>query len=141
MFLCVISNSRFYCNFTSNIFINLSMLISLCNHNKLCNKQQVVKTSNTKDTCKPVLVKNSLKFFLIKNDKSIFQYIHLVCVSCCARVPKQYVALFPMIHVINGGKLLLPIRYSRKSCYKQTMVFNISIWCIFAQHLQIVYSF
>jgi hypothetical protein len=145
MFFCAISNSRFYCNFTSNVFISLSMLFSLCNFNKLCNKQQVVKASNTKDTCKPILVRNFMKVFFLKCQKHFPTYWPHLCVMLCKSskticCPSSYDPCNWRITFIAHKvwwKIML------RSCivsYKQTMVFNISIWYIFAQHLQIVYS-
>jgi hypothetical protein len=44
--------------------INLSIVVSMLNHNKLCNKQQAMKTINTNETCNLVLLNNFLKLFL-----------------------------------------------------------------------------
>jgi hypothetical protein len=58
------SNFGFYYISTSITHINLSIVVLIWDHNKLCNKQQVMKTYGTNDTCYLVLVRNSNKVFL-----------------------------------------------------------------------------
>jgi len=65
MIICVRSNFGFDYNSTSIIHINLLTFVSIWKHNILCNKQQIMKTFDTKDTCNSNLVRNSLKVFLI----------------------------------------------------------------------------
>ncbi len=55
---CVICTSP-----TSMILINLWILDSVCNQNRLCNRQQQVKTSSKKDMFKLDLVSSSPKSF------------------------------------------------------------------------------
>ncbi len=70
--LCAMSNYGCCCISTSITYINLLIAISIWDHNKLCNKQQMVKTSSTNETCNLVVVRNPFKFFF-ENAKNIFQ--------------------------------------------------------------------
>jgi hypothetical protein len=70
---CAMSNFGFYYISTLITCINLSIVILVWDHNKLCNKQGVVKTSSTNEICNLVLVRNSMKVFL-RMLKAFFHY-------------------------------------------------------------------
>jgi hypothetical protein len=76
---------------TSITYINLSIAVSIWDHNKSCNKQQVVKTCSTNETCNLILVRNFLKVFLkmpkafsrTKQPCLCFQLYNESTIVCC----------------------------------------------------------
>ncbi len=123
-FFFAISNFTFYCNSTSMILFSLSMLVSLYDCNKLCDKQQT-KKSGTKETCKSILVKSFAKSFF-----AMIEWPHLCFLFY--KISKK-ICLFSslkgvMIHVINGY-LLSPKRVGGKPCWKVTLLVANKPWC------------